>query len=129
MTKKTETIQIDWSNRLNILYGSIGVLLIVQLGANGAWKSFAAGWLIAVVNLELLKRIGRNLLALFESETKLPVIFYVVIVMKFSFWALILALFSTAQWLQGIPFVLGMLTLIVSAVGLGLSVREQRAPL
>lgn len=113
------TNQLSWMGRVNILYGVTGVVLLAQLGVNGSWRSFLVGWLIAVVNLELLKRIGVMLLALYETETKLPALFYVLLFSKFALWALILAAFSTVKWLQGISFLLGISTLLVSAVGLG----------
>lgn len=113
------TIQLNWLGRINILYGLTGIAFFAQFGASGSAKSFLVGWLIAVVNLELLKRIGGMLLAFVQSETKLPSLFYVLLVCKFTLWALILAVFATAKWIEGISFLLGILTILVSSLGLG----------
>lgn len=113
------TTQLNLLGRINILYGLTGAAVLAQFGASGSVKSFLVGWLIAVVNLELLKRIGSMLLALVQSETKLPSLFYVLLVCKFILWALILGVFSTAKWIEGLSFLLGIGTILVSSLGLG----------
>ncbi|MBI3543732.1 MAG: hypothetical protein HY075_10715 [Deltaproteobacteria bacterium] len=89
-----------------------------QFGGAGAWRSFVAGWLIAVLNFELIKHLGRMLLGLYDGS-KIGPLFYFVLFGKFIFWGLVIALFSKASWMQGIPFAFGMTTLVVSGLGLG----------
>ena len=119
--QEKETNQLSLLNRINLLYGAIGMLLMAQIdGGHGAWKSFIAGWAVAVLNLELLKKLCSTMLLVFNQDGKLNPGFYVVLFGKFMFWGLVIALFMTAKWIQGVPFVLGTVTLLVSGVGLGM---------
>src|SRR4051812_48537729 len=100
--KETTVIQLSWLDRLNLGYGFVGLMIVSQFAANGAWKSFLAGWLVAVANFELLKRIGAIMLQLFAGKQISPVV-YGLFVAKFAFLGIVIALFSLASWLQGIP--------------------------
>lgn len=104
---------------MNFVYGAVGLFLMSQLTNPGSWKSFVLGWAVSVVNLELFKRLGLMLLMLFEGG-KLNPVFYGLLIVKFSFWGLIIALFCSLHWIQAVPFVLGNLTLVVAAFVLGI---------
>src|SRR5256885_534827 len=97
--------QLSWLNRINLAYGAFGLLVIGQVGLSGDWKSFLAGWVVAMVNLELIKRITVIMVSVFKGE-KLNPIFYGFLFGKFAFWGLVFAMFSFATWIQAIPFVL-----------------------
>ena len=113
-------LQMYWLSRANFLYGAVGLFLMVQFSTNGSWKSFLTGWLVAVMNLELLKRLGTLMIALTRGKPPGP-LFYGLLLAKFSFWGMIIAMFSLTAWLQVGPFVLGTLTLIVAGIALGAS--------
>ena len=113
------TNQLNWLNYANLLYGAFGLALLTFVSAPGAWKSFMAGWLIMVLNLELLKKIGSALFVVHEGGNLEPM-FYVFLLGKFVFWGAVLALLLTATWIQGIPLALGTITLLVACGSLGM---------
>ncbi len=113
------TNQLNWLNYANLLYGAVGLVLLTVVSVPGAWKSFVAGWLIMVLNLELLKKIGSALFEVYEGGSVKPM-FYVFLLGKFVFWGAVLAVLLTATWVQGIPFVLGTVTLLVACGSLGM---------
>lgn len=119
MTLEKTTTQLSWLNRINIIYGALGLAFTSQAFGAGAWKSFFVGWFLAVLNLELLKRLGISLLAYYDGRQLSP-LFFVFLFGKFVFWGLVIALFSMASWLQGVPFSIGMTTLLISGLGLGM---------
>jgi hypothetical protein len=101
-----------------MIYGAAGLSLLAQFGTDGAVKSFFVGWVISVVNLELLKRLGRLIFAAFEGQ-KPSAALYVLLLGKFMFWGAVIALFSKATWIEAVPFILGSLTLIIAGIGVG----------
>ena len=111
--------QLNWLSYVNLLYGVFGLVLLTRYSAPGAWKSFVAGWLIMVLNLELLKKIGSALFVVYEGANPEPM-FYVYLLGKFVFWGAVFALLLTATWVQGIPFALGIITLLVACGSLGM---------
>lgn len=111
--------QTGLMNRVNLMYGALGVFFLAQAGAPGSWRSFAAGWLLAVLNLELLRRLGAMLVASYDGS-RLGALFYFVLFGKFAFWGLVIALFTSAKWILAVPFVAGMATLVVGAGAVGL---------
>lgn len=108
-------------NKINFVYGLLGFILVFQFSTQEAVKSFVLGWVISVVNFELLKRIGSLLLSLYTTGRHNPFI-YLLLASKFVFWGLVLALLLKASFVEVIPFVSGTLTIIVA--GLSLGVRE-----
>jgi hypothetical protein len=108
---------LRWLDRINLLYGALGIFLFAMV-ATGSWKSFLVGWAIAVVNLELLKRLGILMIALYNGE-KLGSSFYIVLFGKFLMWAAIISVFSLIKGLQPVPFMIGTATLVVAGLGFG----------
>ncbi|MBI3556295.1 MAG: hypothetical protein HY074_08535 [Deltaproteobacteria bacterium] len=113
------TNQLNWLSSANLLYGAVGLVLFTHFSGHGAWKSFLAGWLMMVVNLELLKKIGSALFVVYEGGNLQP-IFYLFLLGKFLFWGAVLAMLLTATWIQGIPFAFGTVTLLVACGSLGM---------
>lgn len=111
--------QLKLMNWVNGFYGAIGIALYAAYGGVESWKSFAVGWVLSVVNLELLKRIGVFVFAIYEGKTLDPR-FYAFAVGKFAFWGVVIALFSSASWIEALPFALGALTLVVAGLGLAI---------
>ncbi len=114
---KDGTENLGWLNRINLIYGAIGIFLFAAFTANGV-KSFIIGWGIAVVNLELLKRLGLMMASLYRGE-ELGSMFYFVLFGKFLVWAGVIAVCSMINGLQAVPFIFGTTTLIVSGFGFG----------
>lgn len=113
------TTELNWLTKINFLYAIVAVLMMAQFSGTLAVKSFLCGWGLAVLNFELLKRLGLRLLALYRGA-KLDRTFYVLAFGKFAFLGLVIALFSVTSWMQAIPFVLGAVTLIISGLGVGM---------
>ena len=99
----------------SLVFGVVGMFFFLQFAEPAAWKSFAAGWLISVINLELLSRIGRGLIAYYNGQKPGKGIYFLVLA-KFSFLGLIIAILSSLKFIRLIPFIAGTLTLIVTGV-------------
>ncbi|MEW6058001.1 MAG: hypothetical protein AB1540_15450 [Bdellovibrionota bacterium] len=120
MTKnQTATIQLSWINRLNLAYGVVGILVFASLSTSEGWKSFLAGWAVSIVNLELIKRLTYVMISVFKGE-KLNPIFYGMLVGKFAFWGGVIAVLSMTAWIQGVPFLVGLITIVFAGLGLGI---------
>lgn len=121
MTIQTPTkTKNNWFTRVDVLYGLVGLVVITQFSVGEAWKSFALGWVIAEVNFELLKRIVMLLFALVKGEQQATGALYGLLLAKFCVWALLFLIISTVDWLQAVPFVLGITTLVIAGLGLGI---------
>lgn len=116
VTKKSST---SWSSRIDVVYGIIGFVVLAQFGASGAWKSFVVGWALAEMNFELIRRITTAMIALFRGEKVSNFLLYGMIVSKLSILGLIFLLISMANWLQAVPFMLGVAALIIAGLGYG----------
>lgn len=113
---------LKFINKTMLAYGALGVLIMLQFAASGAWLSFLAGWTVSFVNFELLKRIGLVLGPLLSSGGKVSRMIYVLAFAKILFWGLVLAFLVLTTNVQGIPFSLGVLAVLFA--GLGLGIRE-----
>lgn len=102
----------------NALFGFFGLLFFFQFGDEVAWKSFLVGWAIAVVNLELLRRIMVILISYYNGEKPSKLIYFLAAA-KLSFWGVVLALFSKIQWIHPLPFVIGTLTILSAGIAFG----------
>jgi hypothetical protein len=119
MAKRSIDTQLSWLGRANVAYGLVGLAVVAQFSIGGAWKSFLAGWIVAVINMEILKRLGMTVMAVQDGGPLSP-LFYLFLVAKFLFWGAVIALFSLASWVMAVPFVIGTATLIVAGFCLGL---------
>jgi hypothetical protein len=119
LNSKPHIRQLDIMTRANLIYFAVGLVALTQISTHGAWKSFVAGWVVAVLNLEILKRLGSRLLQVYEGQKPDPM-FYFLLFGKFAFWGLVIALFTMANWINAIPFAIGMTTLIVSGLVVGM---------
>lgn len=89
------------------------------------WKAFLAGWIIAVVNFELLHRIGKMLLSAMAGG-KPGFWIYLLLVMKFVFWGGVILFLSSTEWLRGTYFVAGTMTILLSGLVFGLKELNNR---
>lgn len=121
MTTQTEvTKQINVLRSIICGYGLAGALLVFRFGPVDSWRSFLVGWVLAVVNFELIRRLGLFLLAIYDGK-KLDPMFYLFLLGKLGFWGFVFALFSAATWIQGVPFALGGLAIVIAGLGLALT--------
>ena len=106
---------------MNLSFGITGLVVMVQFASKSAWLSFFAGWLVSVVNFELIKKIGFKLAPLYstqakESPVKLSQMLWVFLGMKILFWGCAIAFLVFSTTVRGIPFGIGMLSLLISSV-------------
>lgn len=137
------TEKIKFLNKANVAFGLIGILFMFQFGGQGAWLSFFYGWLVTVINFELIKRIGMLLVPLYaqntsqtettnaienvgnSESTKISPMFWVLLTMKFLFWGSVIALMVFSTKIQGIPFGAGLLSVLISAICLAIKDRSK----
>lgn len=105
---------------LNLVYAGVVGAVFLFGTSTASLVSFFAGWIVAAVNFELLRRIGILLIALAREGAINPLL-YGLLVGKFAFWGMLIALLSLTTWIQGVPFMVGTATLLFSSVGLGVS--------
>lgn len=123
---------------LNVIYGLAGVLIYIRVQSWASATSFGLGWLIVVVNLELLKWLGTfflmgkgsaqvsDLTEAESTETRGSKALITGLMMgKLMFWGMVTGILSTLTWIQGGPFVVGALTLVFSSLGLVFKLRER----
>ncbi|HRK01972.1 MAG TPA: hypothetical protein PLH57_04850 [Oligoflexia bacterium] len=104
--------------RANAFFGIAGLFFFFQFGDMISVKSFLVGWAIAVVNLELLRRIMKILIAYYNGQKPSKLIYFLVFA-KLSFWGVVIAAFSKLDWIHPLPFVIGTLTILVAGFAFG----------
>ncbi len=106
-------------NYTNFAYGVSGVIIFFVFGLSNTWKSFLVGWIISVVNLEILKKIGFILIQVFNNLKPGPSLWFFLI-MKFIFLGGALYWLSETKWLVAVPFLLGTTTVLIAGLSLGI---------
>lgn len=114
----------------NILFGALGLLLFVVFKPGHAWFWFLSGWVFMTVNFEVLKRICLMLAPLFVAQeavenpkkqvSKISPIVYMLVLVKISMWGILLAFLAWNTKIESVPFGVGILTILFSAIILGL---------
>ncbi len=132
--------KVKFLNKANLAFGFLGTLFMFQFGGHNAWLSFFYGWLVTVINFELIKRIGMLMIPLYaqntnsvqtssndsnNSETKVSPMLWVLLAMKFLFWGSVIALLVFSTKIQGIPFGAGLLSVLFSAICLAIKDRSK----
>ena len=94
---------------------------VYYLGGTVRFYSFLVGWIVSTVNLWFLIKIIGQLFKVFlgEENQSIPVGFYFYLIGKFIFWGFLLYFFMHFHWIEPIAFVIGISTLIVSAMVAG----------
>lgn len=124
--------KIRFLNKANLAFGIIGIIFMIQFGDQNAWISFFYGWLVTVINFELIKRIGMLLVPLYAQtpptngeSTKISPMLWVLLTFKFLFWGSVIALMVFSTKIQGIPFGAGLLSVLISAICLAIKDRPK----
>lgn len=110
-----------------IAYGVVGCIFMLVFGAEKiTWISFLAGYLIMLFNYELLKRIGAALKPFIVDNADMPqirppkLLLGMLVMLKIMFWGIVLAFLSLGTKVHGIPFVFGMLSIMITAIALAI---------
>ena len=108
--------------RVNLFFGLIGGLFLLQLSNFGALKSFLFGWAFSLVNTELMKRICGLLIVLFQDgqTARVSPMIYFFLFVKLSIWGIVLSVLLNGAWIQPYSFVLGSVSIIISALFYGI---------
>lgn len=115
--------KLKFLSLIQYVYAGLGLLAMTLFATKDAWISFLLGALFSYVNFEILKRLGlalRPLVIENKSAAGVGPLVSKLVFAKVVFLGLLLAFLVFTNKVQAIPFVIGMLGLLIAGIGLGI---------